>query len=80
MTAAIAKEHRKPRTRQPQARGQGEREEFCVESELDALIPLLPTETVSAMLGGGYGGYGGAVPPHSKMLHYNAITDVPASS
>ena len=45
VTAAIAKEHRKPRTRQPQARGQGEREEFCVESELDALIPLLPTET-----------------------------------
>ena len=49
---AIDKKHRKPRARRPQVREQEEREDFCLESELDALIPLLPEETVLSMLGG----------------------------
>ena len=31
---------------------QGERDAFCVESELDALMPLLPAEVACSMLGG----------------------------
>ena len=48
----IDKRHRKPRAKRPQVREQEEREDFCLESELDALIPLLPEETVLSMLGG----------------------------
>ena len=54
--AAVVKEidrlHRKPRARRPRVREQEDQEEFCLESELDALLPLLPCETVLAMLHG----------------------------
>ena len=50
--AAIDEEHRRPRKRNPEFETAAAREEYQLESEVEALLPLLPVATVVAMLGG----------------------------
>ena len=53
---AIVREHKKPRGRRaPDFGSDAERSEYWVESELDALVPLLPYEIVLSMMGGARG-------------------------
>ena len=52
----IRLEHRKPRTgRAPDFRTDADRNDYRVDSEIDALVPLLPYQAVSCMLGGEQG-------------------------
>ena len=52
VSKGIEKAHRKPRGKAPKFKSAKEREAFALESEIDALIPLLPTETMVSMFGG----------------------------
>ena len=50
--AAIDSEHRKPRKRVPDFESAAAREDFMLQAEVEALLPLLPRVSVIAMLGG----------------------------